>query len=81
MSQRATLFIDRDGTIIQEPPEDFQVDSLEKLKLEAAVLPALLKFQDAGYRLIMISNQDGLGTESFPQEDFERPCEALLSYP
>lgn len=64
MSQK-TLFIDRDGTIISEPPENFQVDRMDKLAFEPDAIPALLKLQKAGYQLVMITNQDGLGTSSF----------------
>lgn len=77
MTTRPICFVDRDGTLIVEP-EDFQVDALSKLRLVDGVIPALLRIQEAGFDLVMVSNQDGLGTDSFPQADFAAPHELML---
>lgn len=69
MSQRV-LFIDRDGTLIREP-DDHQVDALAKVCLVKNVIPALLELSGHGYRFVMVSNQDGLGTDAFPEEQFQ----------
>jgi len=63
------LFVDRDGTIVVEPPDE-QVDRLDKIRLLPGLVPALLAIQSAGYRLLMVTNQDGLGTPSYPEHDF-----------
>jgi imidazoleglycerol-phosphate dehydratase/histidinol-phosphatase len=76
MSGKKVLFIDRDGTIIVEPA-DFQIDSLQKLQLVPGVIPALIALRDAGYTFVMVSNQDGLGTASFPEPEFREPHEFL----
>ena len=67
---KKVLFIDRDGTLIEEP-EDFQIDSFEKLKFMPSVFTFLRKIADElDYEFVMVTNQDGLGTESFPEDTF-----------
>ena len=75
---KKVLFIDRDGTIIVEPPEDFQVDSLEKLEFLPLAISSLKRLQDFGYELVMVTNQDGRGTSSFPEENFQKPHQKML---
>ncbi|GHS96038.1 histidine biosynthesis bifunctional protein HisB [Bacteroidia bacterium] len=69
MSKKA-LFIDRDGTIILEPPVDLQVDSLEKLTFVPGAITALASIAKLDFELVLATNQDGLGTDSFPEADF-----------
>ncbi len=67
--RKRAIFIDRDGTIIKEPADE-QIDSLEKLEFVPGVISALGKVVGQGYELVMVSNQDGLGTPSFPEDTF-----------
>ena len=67
---RKIAFLDRDGTLILEP-DDEQVDRLDKVALVQGVIPALLRLRDSGYEFVMVTNQDGLGTGSFPTESFQ----------
>jgi imidazoleglycerol-phosphate dehydratase/histidinol-phosphatase len=68
---KKVLFIDRDGTLIWEPPTDFQIDSFEKFKFLPGVITWLGKIvRELNYELVMITNQDGLGTENYPEEKF-----------
>ena len=72
------LFLDRDGTLIEEPA-DQQIDSVEKFKLLDRVIPSLIALKEAGYRFVMISNQDGLGKEKYPLEKFQQIQTLLLN--
>ncbi|MBU6248950.1 MAG: bifunctional histidinol-phosphatase/imidazoleglycerol-phosphate dehydratase HisB [Xanthomonadaceae bacterium] len=74
---RKILFIDRDGCLIVEPPDE-QIDSYAKLDLLPGVIGALQRCVAAGYELVMVTNQDGLGTASFPQDTFDGPHALLL---
>jgi imidazoleglycerol-phosphate dehydratase/histidinol-phosphatase len=67
---RAVLFVDRDGTLIEEPPDE-RVDALGKVRFMPGVFAALAALSRR-YRLVMVSNQDGLGTPSFPHAAFEQ---------
>ena len=68
---RRVLFVDRDGTLIEEPPDE-RVDRLDKIRLLPDVIPALLALKRAGYGLVMVTNQDGLGTPALPRDVFDR---------
>ena len=75
---KKALFIDRDGTLIVEPPVDMQVDSLAKLEFVPGAISALKVLRGLDFELVMATNQDGLGTDSFPEEDFRIPQEKML---
>lgn len=65
------LFIDRDGTLVVEPPVDYQLDSFKKLAFYPKVFQYLSKIaKELDYELVLVTNQDGLGTESFPENTF-----------
>ncbi len=68
---KPVLFIDRDGVIIKEPEHDYQIDSLEKLEFVPRAITSLASLRaKTGYYFAMVTNQDGLGTESYPEETF-----------
>ena len=71
------VFLDRDGTIIVEPPDE-QIDSLEKLELLPGVIEGLRLLRDRGFELVLVTNQDGLGTDRFSQDSFDAPQKKLL---
>src|SRR5215217_1294521 len=68
---KKVLFIDRDGTILLEPPTDYQVDSFEKFSFYPKVIRNLYKmYTELDYDFVMVTNQDGLGTDSYPEHTF-----------
>lgn len=73
------VFLDRDGTLIREP-HDFRIDSLQKLSYLPDVAANLRRLRQAGFELVIVSNQDGLGKPEFPREGFDGPHQAMLDY-
>ena len=72
------LFIDRDGVVLQEPPTDFQVDSTAKTSFVPGAITALARIAaELDYYKVMVTNQDGLGTDAYPEKDFE-PYQNLM---
>jgi imidazoleglycerol-phosphate dehydratase/histidinol-phosphatase len=76
-SATPVLFIDHDGTLVEEPP-DQQLDSLEKIRFMPGVFAALNELSRTGYRLVIVSNQDGLGTPAHPAARFEQAHRFIL---
>lgn len=77
---KKVLFIDRDGTLVLEPPVDYQLDSLEKLAFYPKVFQYMAKIaSELDYELVMVTNQDGLGTASFPEDTFWPAHNKVLS--
>lgn len=69
--KKRVLFIDRDGTLVKEPPDDYQLDSFEKLEFYPKVIRNLYFIkQNLDFELVIVTNQDGLGTDSFPERTF-----------
>ena len=76
---KKVLFIDRDGTLIIEPPIDFQIDSLEKLEFYPFVFKYLGKIaEELDYELVIVTNQDGLGTPANALEKFQPPHDKMM---
>jgi imidazoleglycerol-phosphate dehydratase/histidinol-phosphatase len=67
---KRVLFIDRDGTIVVEPPDNYQIDTFEELEFLPQAISGLKNISDLGYELVLASNQDGLGTAAYPEERF-----------
>lgn len=84
---KKVLFVDRDGTIIVEPKDAskspngvaFQIDSLEQLEFLPGAVSALKQISNNGYSLVMVTNQNGIGSATFPEKDFWEPHNAMLS--
>jgi len=71
------IFIDRDGTIIVEPPDE-QIDTLEKLEIIPGVIQGLRLLQNRGYVLVMVTNQDNLGSPAYPQKSYDLVQKKLM---
>lgn len=71
--------LDRDATLIFEPPVTYQIDDIKLLKLLSGVIAGLKKLQDAGYDLLMVTNQDGIGTKGYPRKGFVEVQSALIT--
>lgn len=77
--KKRVLFIDRDGTIIKEPPVTFQVDTLEQMSFLSNAISGLKNITEkCNYELVMVTNQDGLGTDVYPQANFDSVQNKML---
>jgi imidazoleglycerol-phosphate dehydratase / histidinol-phosphatase len=76
-AQAPILFVDHDGTLVEEPP-DQQVDAVEKVRFMPGVFAALADLRRAGFRLVIVTNQDGLGTPSHPTAGFDKAHRFIL---
>jgi imidazoleglycerol-phosphate dehydratase/histidinol-phosphatase len=75
---RPILFIDRDGVILEEPKADFQIDHIDKTVFVKGAISTLKQIaEEFGFYKVMVTNQDGLGTDAFPSSDFE-PYQSLM---
>lgn len=79
-NKKKFAFIDRDGTLISEPEDTRQVDSVKKLRILEGVIKGLKLLKKNGFELIMVTNQDGLQTSSFPKKNFQRVQNKLLQF-
>jgi len=81
MQKQKILFIDRDGTLILEPQDNYQVDKIEKLEFFPGVFQWLGRIvKELDFQLVMVTNQDGLGTDSFPEEQFWPAQEMMMRF-
>ena len=71
------LFVDRDGTLC-EVPHDYKIDQISKIRLLKHVIPSLLALKKSSYHFLMVSNQDGLGGESYPRPGFDSSHKFIL---
>jgi imidazoleglycerol-phosphate dehydratase/histidinol-phosphatase len=79
VNMKKVLFIDRDGTLIVEPPGDYQVDNLDKLEFIPGVIRNLYQIRkNLDYELVIVSNQDGLGTPAYPEASFNTVQQKML---
>jgi imidazoleglycerol-phosphate dehydratase/histidinol-phosphatase len=77
MIQTKVMFVDRDGTLIEEPPDE-QVDTIAKIRFMPEVFTAMRQAKKLGFKLAIVTNQDGLGSASFPQSAFDEPHQFMM---